>query len=141
MDSEKKDKKKVKIDLKKLRVNVSETYDKVQSNVPVYICVCVAAFLIVVMAAVATFFATRKCYSFEFDGKMVKVSTAGSIRVHIMPDSVLWNTFITSLGQPCAILDVQHPYSGSSPNILARPLFVVKKEPSSGMMHATWFIC
>ena len=60
MDSEKKDKKKVKIDLKKLRVNVSETYDKVQSNVPLYICVCVAAFLIVVMAAVATFFATVK---------------------------------------------------------------------------------
>ena len=60
MDSEKKDKKKVKIDLKKLRVNVSETYDKVQSNVPLYICVCVIAFLIVVMTAVATFFATVK---------------------------------------------------------------------------------
>jgi hypothetical protein len=60
IDTKEKTKKFKKFNFKNMRLSVSETYDKVQSNVPLYICVCVAAFLIVVMAAVATFFATVK---------------------------------------------------------------------------------
>ncbi|MBR2106257.1 MAG: PASTA domain-containing protein, partial [Treponema sp.] len=41
-------------------MNVSETYEKVQSNVPLYIGVAIASFFVVVMAAVATFFLTVK---------------------------------------------------------------------------------
>lgn len=48
------------IDPKKLRVNVSESYGKIQSNVPVYIVVCVLAFFVLMLTSVAVFFSNIK---------------------------------------------------------------------------------
>ena len=59
-ESPKAKKEKKKFEAKNLRMNVSETYEKVQSNVPLYIGVAIASFFVVVMAAVATFFLTVK---------------------------------------------------------------------------------
>ena len=60
VDSPKAKKEKKKFEAKNLRMNVSEAYEKVQSNVPLYIGVAIASFVVVVMAAVATFFLSVK---------------------------------------------------------------------------------
>ena len=60
VDSSKAKKEKKKFEAKNLRMNVSEAYEKVQSNVPLYIGVAIVSFVVVVMAAVATFFLTVK---------------------------------------------------------------------------------
>lgn len=47
-------------DIKKFRVSFSESYEKLQSNVPVLAFTCVAAFIIMLLVAAAVFFANVK---------------------------------------------------------------------------------
>ena len=53
-------------------------------------CICVIAVFIIFITA--TYFATRKTYSFEFDGKIVRVSNAGSL-CKIFVDNILTETY------------------------------------------------
>lgn len=54
-ESEKKDKK-----IKKIGINISKGYDKLQSNIPALVWTCVFAFLIMMIVAFAVFFANVK---------------------------------------------------------------------------------
>lgn len=47
-------------DIKKLRVNFSEGYSKIQSNIPLLAVTCVAAFIVMALVAAAIFFANVK---------------------------------------------------------------------------------
>ena len=60
IDTKEKTKKLKKFNFKNMRFSVSETYDKVQSNAALYITVLLVSFLVVALAAVATFFITIK---------------------------------------------------------------------------------
>lgn len=55
---EKKEKKP--FDPKKIGLKIQDSYDKIQSNIPVYIFVCVFSLVVLVLAAIGTFFANIK---------------------------------------------------------------------------------
>lgn len=60
MNTENENNKKNNLDIKKARINFSESYEKIQSNIPLLAGTCIAAFIVMTLVAIAIFFTNVK---------------------------------------------------------------------------------